>query len=376
MPTDASFDQQVDQQLDQHLDQQLARLAPLGCELDNGFTSHLPMVIDALRALGRADAIAGWLDQAEPRGLVRPERLRAVDAAAWRDALGDGARFSDWAELFGSEIDRDGWPAVVETWCARFAPGFASGATHGVIRTGHAVRLLLDVDTAERRRELADALASWAAQYSELPVQPLPRSAMVAGGADKELLEVLADLPRVPEEHRRNDGAITTALAQLVHADGLSLVVSRVDLSTGDAPKTSSRERAQQLAQAFARVFVASVTTPLEAVVFTHAITSAAAVRTLAEVVSASTVASLLDQCWLTGCALTATYASYTSEELRTLELDATADSDEFTASLVERCITSGDDHAIKLTEACMSLFRATNDSALLAAANRGNSLL
>ena len=43
------------------LDEALAELAASGPELANGLTSHAPMTLEALCALGRPDAVRPWL---------------------------------------------------------------------------------------------------------------------------------------------------------------------------------------------------------------------------------------------------------------------------------------------------------------------------
>jgi hypothetical protein len=42
------------------LDSVLAAMRYVGPELRNGLTNHAPMTVEALCALNRADAVAGW----------------------------------------------------------------------------------------------------------------------------------------------------------------------------------------------------------------------------------------------------------------------------------------------------------------------------
>jgi len=67
---------------------------------------------------------------------------------------------------------------VVADWTPRLAPSISAAAFHGLIRTAHAVRALRRSETPQRRRELANGLAYWAARYAELPtVGAVPHSA-------------------------------------------------------------------------------------------------------------------------------------------------------------------------------------------------------
>jgi hypothetical protein len=45
------------------MDEALERLADRGPDLRNGMTSHAPMAAEALCALGRSDAVPGWVER-------------------------------------------------------------------------------------------------------------------------------------------------------------------------------------------------------------------------------------------------------------------------------------------------------------------------
>src|SRR5262249_35051280 len=160
------------------LDDALELLAPYGIALTNGNSNHAPMVAEALCAMGRPDAVMPWLARYRARMLPRPEPGDHIPAEDWRAALGDRSRFADWSAFFGQELQDAPWYEVLDRWANRLAPGFCAAATHGVIRVGHAARSLAAGETPQRLRELADAFASWAATY-----QQLPGSDRVANGA-------------------------------------------------------------------------------------------------------------------------------------------------------------------------------------------------
>src|SRR5438552_1487518 len=134
------------------------------------FANHGPMVIDALVALGRTNAVLEWAARYRPRLGPRPDKCASIEPSDWRSALGDMGRARDWADFFENELADASWQEVVNRWLPRLAPGTAFGV-HGAIRTAHAVRNLGRADTPARVRELAEGLAYWAAPYEELPRQ-------------------------------------------------------------------------------------------------------------------------------------------------------------------------------------------------------------
>ena len=152
------------------LDDALEMLAPYGIGLANGNFNHAPMVAEALCALGRPDAVFPWIEAYRPRLTPRPVAGdEIIDWSRYRDHLGRRDSFPDWSRLFAAELATEPWRRVLDRWAARLAPGYSGAATHGAIRVGHAVRALTEAETRVRLRELADALASWAASYAELP---------------------------------------------------------------------------------------------------------------------------------------------------------------------------------------------------------------
>ncbi|MGH7061745.1 MAG: questin oxidase family protein, partial [Stellaceae bacterium] len=150
------------------LDDALDQIALYGAELKNGNSNHAPMVAETLCALGHPEAALPWIMRYRERMQARPP-VGAPIRGNWRGTLGRRDRFADWAVFFVGELDNAAWPSVLDRWVARLAPGFCAAAAHGVIRVGHAVRGLADRETPSRRRELADALAAWAATWQQLP---------------------------------------------------------------------------------------------------------------------------------------------------------------------------------------------------------------
>lgn len=329
------------------LDEALSLLTGFGADLTNGMTSHVPMVAEALCAMGAGDAAVDWVRRHRHTVVPRRSASLAVQAGDWRAALGHHKRFADWSAFFADEISREGWRAVADRWARRLAPGFAAAATHGVIRTGHAARALAHGETALRLQEFADGLALWASTYAELPT---------ARGASARLspIDALARVPLVPEDMRRNGGAITVALLQLEHAPGFGQVIDLVDLDRAPG------DLARALAEAFAHVVVQNVTTPLSAIVFTHAVTGVGAAVNLLPHVSDETAQALLAHAWQTGAALMSAYAGAPFVAPKPVMAPA--------VDRVARAVAHGDDHVIKLTEACLSFDAARPAPVFLAA--------
>src|SRR5712691_7529248 len=279
------------------LDDALNTLSGYGSGLANGNFNHAPMVAEALCALGRPDAVMPWLERYRPRMLPRGAPDERVRPERWHEALGRRGSFTAWAEFFAEELREASWPAVLDRWMARLAPGISAAATHGGIRVGHAVRALTAGETPTRRRELGDALASWAASYRELPV---------ANGATNGRLsprQALAAIPIMPPEQRPR-GNITAVLAGLAEFPGFAPAVARADLDGDVAPLLA------ELTELFAGVYLANVRDVPTAIALIHSVTSLTALGHIAPHVTPATARSLLRYGWQAGCGLYACYGS------------------------------------------------------------------
>ena len=156
---------------DDRLDEAYDRLSTTGPEFQGWLSNHGPMAADALLRLGQGEHLDRWLD-AYVRRLQEPPAARwALAADEWREVLGDPSRLGDWRVLLHREVTEDGWQEVLVRWWPRLLPGAAASAAHGLIRTGHVVRALRERESGPRRRELAEALAYWAARWQPLPAR-------------------------------------------------------------------------------------------------------------------------------------------------------------------------------------------------------------
>jgi len=102
--------------------------------------------------------------------------------------------------------------------------------------------------------------------------------------------------------------------------------------------------------------------------VFVHAVTSVSALRTLLPYLPAEAAREAMAYAWQTGCGLYATFGSAAPAA------DPIAPAS--IATLTDRAVAHGDDHAIKFTEACLREHALAPSPAFAAAAEKSLSLL
>lgn len=156
------------------LDQTYTRLRATGPEFQGWLSNHGPMAADAMIRLGRGAEVERWVDGYVRRLEDPPASRWWITQDEWPQALGDPSRLGDWIALFDRELSEQSWQAVLVRWWPRLIDGAVASATHGLIRTGHAVRALLEAPTQARVAELAQSLGYWAARHQRLPGHPRP----------------------------------------------------------------------------------------------------------------------------------------------------------------------------------------------------------
>ncbi len=316
------------------VDAALARIHRHADENEQGFTSHAPMVVDALVALDRADRIEPFLDAYLPDFPPSP----ACEDAAARE----GARTFDEAA---------GWQGALDAALAGLAPSVFSAATHGLIRVAHAVRGLERRDTAVRRHELGRALAYWRASEATLPGDP------GAGPAPHVPAdELIADLEVVPNE-RRHLGLFTEGVRVLADHPPFSEAMLRLEV-----PERVDGDTVSALTRAMLEPYFES---PLLRIAYVHTITAPSSIRLLAAHVSPSTLRDLYRYGVQSVAALHAISKgpseSTVDDAVRTLASDVEA--------LASRAADTLEEHVIKLTEACLRERAASGDERFLLAA-------
>jgi hypothetical protein len=336
------------------MDESLARLAATGPEFDGGLSNHGPMAAEAMIRLGHPDDVEPWLD-GYLRNLEEPPAPTAtITDQTWRVALGDQRRVADWEMYLRRQFAEDPWPDVLARWWPRLVPGLAAAATHGIIRTSHAARSLAAAQTSERVAELARGLAYWAASYLEVPGSP-----RTSGRLDLDA--AVRGLPVAP-------GPISSRL-----------ITERIRAALSDDPRFPAAVGALrppedvpadllQLAVTFARVFLAYGRT--QPISFLHAVTAPVAARSVLGLLPPEHARPSYDALWQIAAALYSAHAGdAVPEPVPVTEPPAPED-------LAGRAVESGDEHAIKLTEACLRLYAERPDPVLLHAAARASDLL
>ncbi|MFF0560903.1 questin oxidase family protein [Streptomyces sp. NPDC004266] len=319
------------------LDEALERLHTTGPERGGRLTNHAPMAVEALVRHGQAPAVHRWLDHYAPKLEELPPAHLPVTAGGWREALGDPARITDWTRFFARELADRPWRSVLAEWWPRLLPGIAGGATHPVIRTGHAVRTLLGGEETEpRRAELAHALGYWAARHQPLPpLAPLAAAPSAAAALDA--------VPPVPEQ----EGGIRARLAQLTAFP-----------VWGEAPDPdTARELLVELVTAATHRYASHGHG--EPIMLVHAATAPNAVLRTLPALPRELWAPSVAAAWAASAAVTAAYAPREAAPYGRTGLTA--------EEVFERAAAHGDDHTIKFTDTALDV----GDPLALAAAVR-----
>jgi hypothetical protein len=331
----------------------LERLYDLGFTMENSFSEHGPMVAEAMSTLGRDDAVPRWVEtyKVKHNHAPPPPRKEPIDGKneiQWRNALGDYARTTDWLEFFRKELKEQLWPEILKRWATILISGYFGGLTHGLIRTAHAVRSFPEggSPTSLQIDELARGLAYWAGTYRPLPGNPHNHGSLT-------LDEALRRLPRVDPEKQK--GPLPEALGNL---PGFAKVVE--SLAEVNPENAISRHTA-----GFARVLIAHPEIP--PVPLVHTITAPTAVQNLLPYLPHEFGAQAYPHLWQVSAAIVALFAAHPRSGSETdFEIgEPTLTPDE----LVDRAVEHGDEHTIKLTEACLREDRICPDIAYRIAA-------
>jgi hypothetical protein len=199
-----------------------------------------------------------------------------------------------------------------------------AAATHGWLRTAHAVRALRARESPERIAELARGLAYWAARYQDVPGPTIPSGTLPLDVA----------LAAVPDRRARGDGLIFESVRRL---DGDAEFVAAVDAADASALAIDAL-----LGAAGDAVLTGGAGDPI---VYVHTLTPTAAIRQVADLVDAAVVDLVLGCAWRATAALVSTY--------RRPPVDRSPEVGQVDAEhVVDVAVSSDDEHAIKVAEA------------------------
>ncbi|WSQ14490.1 questin oxidase family protein [Streptomyces sp. NBC_01231] len=309
------------------LEEALERLHSSGPERLGRLTNHAPMVVEALAAHGRAGAVHRWLDLYRGKLEDFPTPVAPVTDDNWPSALGDPRRAADWIGYFSRALAEHPWHDVLALWWPRLLPGIYGGATHPVIRVGHAVRALEAAPNPPRLAELAHGLGYWAARHHPVSgIAPLPGARSAARALDAT--------PAIEAA----EGGFPARLAA-VHR----LPVWADDVTDPD----TARERLIELVRAATHRYATHGHG--EHTMLVHAATAPNAVlRTLGSLPREMWAPSLR-AAWTASAAVTAMYAP--------AQPTAYAPPARLTAEeVLERALAHGDEHVIKLTDTALDV--------------------
>lgn len=330
------------------LDDAYDRLRSTGPEFDGWLSNHGPMATEALARHGHGAEIPAWLNaycqRLEPAPGSR-ERIRD-----WRTALGDPRRLGDWLGFFDDRIQDQPWVEVLATWWPRLVPGIAAGATHGVIRVGHAVRVLREEGQSDARlAELAQGLGYWAARWQPVPGAVIPSGTLAAEPA-------VAALPQIPNQ----SGSIHSRFAQLEQVQGWGTAQQAMAAS-------SDWERfLRDLVTAAVRRYASHAQG--NPVMLVHGATAPNAVL--------RTLPSLPNDQWATSAgaawsASAAIHAAYVAPDAIPPAAAPTSSADAF-----DLAAHHGDEHVIKLADTAIDVYSWTGDDRALAAVQTAADLI
>ncbi|MES4900993.1 MULTISPECIES: questin oxidase family protein [unclassified Streptomyces] len=339
------------------LDEALERLHATGPERGGWLTNHAPMAVEALVRHGQGPTVHRWLDLYAGKLEDMPTPYATVTAENWPEALGDPRRIADWTAYFTRELADQPWRDVLAQWWPRLLPGIAGGATHPVIRVGHAVRTLLgethpatgpqgapspadELATGPRAHELAHALGYWAARHAPLP--PLDR---LPGPAPRTAAEAMAAVPRVADQ----SGGIRDRLAQI------TTFPLWPDPASGALGPDRARELLAELVRAAAHRYATHAHG--SPIMMVHAVTAPNAVLRTLPALPRELWATSLDAAWAANAAVLAAYAPPTAlppGELPTVPAGATPA--ERAEEIFARAAAHGDEHAIKLADTVLDV--------------------
>jgi Questin oxidase-like len=327
---------------------------------DDWLSNHGPMAAEALVRRGFEASVPAWLDHYVRRLDELPAPTEAVTDENWREALGDMGRVGDWTAYLVREVAERPWRDVLVTWWPRLLPGIVAGATHGVIRVGHAVRALLDSESEGEPAvtELAHGLAYWAARVQYVPGLAEPAGTLEPAAA-------LAAVPRIPAQR----GPIRPRLAQL---DGLAGWTRAVAALRAPADPDGARALLADLVDTATRRYLTHGHG--SSVLLVHAATAPNAVLRTLPALPRELWAPSLGAAWAVSAALTAAYAP--DEPAPGDALPAAPAGPDALGAVLERAATHGDEHVIKLADTAADAYERTRDPDTLAAAVRATTLI
>ena len=331
------------------IDEMLDLLSFASSELVNGNANHGPMASEALFALGREEAVLPWVEEYRGRLTHRSAPSLPIRPDEWQEALGRRDRLGDWVEFFDRELESSPWQEVVRKWVPRLAPAVMAAATHGLIRTSHAVRSLSARETPQRTHELAQGLGYWAARYYTLPGTP---SAANDGQTPRAALD---HVERLHGPDFDGTGPIQEQIKGMEDQPEFAAAIDLVDTS-GDISRFIS-----DVTETFAGIYLAS---PKNLIAYVHTVTAPSALRRLTAYLNEADGRRATRYAWQACAAVYSWYSTIPVQDTSGMETPAEDQED-----IIDRAVAAGGAHTIKFTEACLREYALNPNPVYLMAA-------
>jgi Questin oxidase-like len=331
------------------IDEALDIIHRTGPDLVGGNSNHGPMVAETLLTLGRPGSVMPWLEGYKNRFQDRPQPDTPISPGSWHEALGDRGRSADWVAFFDRELTEKPWHSVLQAWVPHLAPGLMAAATHGLIRTGHAVRSLATGETPQRLHELAEGLGYWAGRYQEMPGRP---SGSQIGHSPRAAIQFVR---RVHSGDFDPRGAIVQQLKGLEEHPEFATAIDLVD-TTSDLSRYIS-----EITETFAGVYLAN---PTGLIAFVHAVTAPSALRLLAPYLTDADARLAARYAWQACAGIYAWYSTTPSPSASGFMPPS-----ESPETLIDHAVAAGGAHTIKFTEACLREYALNPQPVYLVAA-------
>lgn len=324
-------------------DEALERLHRTGPEFEGWLSNHGPMAVEALARRDASAAIHAWTDDYVDRLDDAPVARFPVGPQDWHHDLGNAVLLGEWRDFFLAEVAEHGWADTVATWWPRLLPGIASGATHGVIRLGHAIQATLTEATEPRVAEIAHALGYWAARWEPVAI-PSARGSRAAGA-------LIEGMPAIPDQRF----GIRYRLRQLAETPGFGSSVEGLS-----RPATAA-----EVPAALASLVDATVTAyPRIAhghpTLLVHAATAPNAVLMALQGLPEALWLDSFDAAWM---ATAAVVAAYRPSDLAPVAAPTSGAEDTWA-----RAVADGGEHIVKFADTALGAWERTGDPAALAA--------
>jgi hypothetical protein len=304
-----------------------------------GLCNHAPMALIALERMGAPPPRLEVFAQMDLEGMEpAPRPGSAIDAANWRERLGEETAYADYLGFFQREVARLNGRAALRIYLPALASGLAAAAFHPMIRTAFGV-------IAEDDQEIAVGLAYWASRYLAFPQAEDETAAVdpwLLPAEDPQILLTQLrqqnDLEFAPDPDNLIDRELATAAGHPRYP-GIANALSIDDLTLG------------RLRQAAALLYLASGDFNS-----LHGVTGLHAARVLADYTDDRR--AFAGAVWQ---ALLALYLSLDRPELpdaESVKTSMAADLPDWNR-ILPAAVASDDDHVIKLVFACLAETRA-----------------